>query len=240
MIFMSVRGWGCWWPRTCCGSARSSSQNSDRRWSVMRWRRALLVVGGYLLVAELPRALANADRDRCWRLQHHGDVRAWHGAVSTRDRAGAGLSAVPEHQGQVILPYRLFPALHHAVCRHVDCVRHPDLLAPPVVTGEPACWMSFGIPAQKWLLEPTGIFQLMFGADVPDVAGRAEPGAGRHHALHAPGRILATTTVVFLAGLGNISHELYEAARIDGAGDMVRCSATSRCRCCRRRRFSCR
>jgi multiple sugar transport system permease protein len=74
----------------------------------------------------------------------------------------------------------------------------------------------FGVPVQKWLTEPTGIFTLLFGSDVPNFL------TGPSLALIV---IMAYTTwtyigydaVVFLAGLGNISPELYEAARIDGA-----------------------
>lgn len=74
----------------------------------------------------------------------------------------------------------------------------------------------FGIEDQDWLLEADGIFQLMFGSGVPD-------------ALAGPGLALVViivygiwtfagySTVIFLAGLGNIPTEVYEAARIDGA-----------------------
>jgi multiple sugar transport system permease protein len=75
---------------------------------------------------------------------------------------------------------------------------------------------NLGLPNQNWLLEPKGIFQLMFGPNVPP-------------ALVGPGLALVViiiyniwvyagySTVIFLAGLGNIPRELYEAARIDGA-----------------------
>ncbi|MDP9374814.1 MAG: sugar ABC transporter permease [Chloroflexota bacterium] len=75
----------------------------------------------------------------------------------------------------------------------------------------------------RWLQEPKGIFYMVataFGA------GDAVPGW-----LHGPSlalvSIMAMTIwhrvgfdiVIFLAGLGNINQELYEAARIDGAGE---------------------
>jgi multiple sugar transport system permease protein len=74
----------------------------------------------------------------------------------------------------------------------------------------------FGIEEQKWLLEPTGIFQMLFGDIVPDF-------------LAGPGLALVViivfgiwtfagySTVIFLAGLGTIDSEIYEAAEIDGA-----------------------
>jgi multiple sugar transport system permease protein len=85
-------------------------------------------------------------------------------------------------------------------------------------SGSPAnqLLMSLGIQPQTWLLEPQGIFRLIFGDSVPN-------------ALVGPGLALVVmiiyntwiyagySTVIFLAGLGNIPKELYEAARIDGA-----------------------
>jgi multiple sugar transport system permease protein len=85
-------------------------------------------------------------------------------------------------------------------------------------SGSPANQMlsMLGIDTQTWLLQPTGIFRLIFGEGVPD-------------ALVGPGLALVViiiyniwvyagySTVIFLAGLGNIPGELYEAARIDGA-----------------------
>lgn len=75
---------------------------------------------------------------------------------------------------------------------------------------------TLGIETQNWLREPRGIFTLMFGEGVPEF-------------LAGPGLALVViilfnvwmyagySAVIFLAGLGNISQEVYEAARIDGA-----------------------
>jgi ABC-type sugar transport system permease subunit len=77
-----------------------------------------------------------------------------------------------------------------------------------------------GLPQPRWLAEPTGVFALMaraFGVDLPAWA-------------HGPSLALVAVFVyttwvfvgydvtVFLAGLGNIPTELYDAARVDGAG----------------------
>jgi multiple sugar transport system permease protein len=75
----------------------------------------------------------------------------------------------------------------------------------------------------RWLQEPTGVF-LMLGRAL----GFAEALPGW---LHGPSLALVAVMVtsiwhyvgfdivIFLAGLGNINRELYEAARIDGAGE---------------------
>jgi multiple sugar transport system permease protein len=77
----------------------------------------------------------------------------------------------------------------------------------------------FGIPPQQWLIEPTGVFKLIGDALQITVPGWAE---GPSLALvgimiFAVWQVLGFDVVIFLAGLGNINAELYEAARIDGA-----------------------
>ncbi len=79
-----------------------------------------------------------------------------------------------------------------------------------------------GIGPQKWLDEPTGLFQLVgsaFGVSVPVWA------AGPSLALvgvciFTIWHFVGFQTVIFLAGLTNISSEYYEAARLDGANEM--------------------
>ncbi len=78
-------------------------------------------------------------------------------------------------------------------------------------------WVN--LPPQHWLTEPQGVFALVaqsLGANLPVWA------AGPSLALLS---LVAFTTwvfvgydiAIFLAGLGNIPSELYEAARVDGA-----------------------
>jgi multiple sugar transport system permease protein len=91
----------------------------------------------------------------------------------------------------------------------------------------------FGIPAQKWLSEAkavnplvVGLINQRFGAHLtwPDIASPLGV------ILSGPSLALVSIiiynwwvfvgydTVIYLAGLGNIPSELYEAAKIDGAG----------------------
>lgn len=77
-----------------------------------------------------------------------------------------------------------------------------------------------GIGAQDWLREPNGVFQMIAGGvgiELPSAL------AGPSLALVAVSiftvwHFIGFQTVIFLAGLTNISREYYEAARIDGAG----------------------
>jgi multiple sugar transport system permease protein len=77
---------------------------------------------------------------------------------------------------------------------------------------------TFGIEPLQWLNEPDGIFKILAGSslDVPETL------TGPSLALvaimiYGTWTFFGFNTVVFLAGLGSIPGELYEAAAIDGA-----------------------
>jgi len=80
----------------------------------------------------------------------------------------------------------------------------------------------FGMEPQKWLFEPKPFNQVFFGIDVstwPDLF------AGPSMALvsivfFGIWTYVGYNTVIFLAGLGSISPELYEAGEIDGANKL--------------------
>ena len=78
-------------------------------------------------------------------------------------------------------------------------------------------WLeALGLPALRWLQEPKGIGVLLFGPDVPSWA--VGPSLAQVAVLiFVIWFWIGYDTTIFLAGLGNIPHELYEAARIDGA-----------------------
>jgi multiple sugar transport system permease protein len=78
---------------------------------------------------------------------------------------------------------------------------------------------AFGLPAQRWLAEPRGIFDLV-GAGL----GVAVPAWASGPSLALLALIVFTTwvfvgyeTTIFMAGLSTISPELYDAAHVDGA-----------------------
>lgn len=74
----------------------------------------------------------------------------------------------------------------------------------------------FGIPSQKWLFEPTAINNLLF--DLGLEGFMAGPSLALVSIiLFGVWTYVGYNTVIFLAGLGSIPSELYEAAEIDGA-----------------------
>ena len=75
-----------------------------------------------------------------------------------------------------------------------------------------------GIGPQKWLDEPRGLFELMSGGRLDGWAqgpSLALVGVSLFTIWH----FIGFQVVIFLAGLGNISNEYYEAARLDGANE---------------------
>jgi multiple sugar transport system permease protein len=75
-----------------------------------------------------------------------------------------------------------------------------------------------GIGPQKWLDEPRGLFELLSnGALAGWPAGPSLALVGV--ALFTIWHFIGFQVVIFLAGLGNISNEYYEAARLDGANE---------------------
>lgn len=75
-----------------------------------------------------------------------------------------------------------------------------------------------GIGPQRWLDEPRGLFELISGgalAGWPAGPSLALVGVSLFTIWH----YIGFQIVIFLAGLGNISNEYYEAARLDGASE---------------------
>ncbi|MFN8450846.1 MAG: sugar ABC transporter permease [Anaerolineae bacterium] len=193
---------------------RAVKQDGDRRFVIMALAAALLVVGGYALAAELPRALAEADRDVL--SGFNITVMFALGTVPFQLSIGLGLAyllfqnikAKSFFRVVYFLPY-IMPFVATSIVFNLIFSFRPTSLANNVI-------QFFGIAPQKWITEPTGIIQLIFGEQVPSIL------TGPSLALivimlYTTWTYIGYDAVVFLAGLGNISPELYEAARIDGA-----------------------
>ncbi|MBI4675436.1 MAG: sugar ABC transporter permease [Chloroflexi bacterium] len=78
---------------------------------------------------------------------------------------------------------------------------------------------TLGLPPLKWLGEPGGVFQLVannFGVNLPNWADGPSL-ALIAVLLYGSWVFLGYDVAIFLAGLGNIPRELYDAAKVDGA-----------------------
>jgi multiple sugar transport system permease protein len=176
---------------------------------------ALMIAGaGYVFIAELPRMLASADQ----RMLNGFNVTVIYALIAVPIQLAFGLGLAyllfQKIRGKTFfrmvffLPY-VMPFLATALVFTLLFSHREDSIMNNVIG-------FFGVPPQKWLLEPIGIGRLMLGESTPAL-------------LNGPSLALVVViiytvwtytgyaTVVFLAGLGNIPGELYEAARIDGA-----------------------
>lgn len=193
---------------------RGVKQGSDRRFVFMVLAAILLMLGGYLLVAELPRMLAEADSNMFGSFA----ITVMYAALAVPFQLAIGLGLAyllfQKLRGTTFfrmvffLPY-IMPFVATSIVFSLLFSHREDSIINNVIG-------ILGIPPQKWLLEPKPIGELIFGPSVPDIFN------GPSLALvviiiYTIWTYSGYATVVFLAGLGNISSELYEAARIDGA-----------------------
>lgn len=174
----------------------------------------VLVIGAVLLIVELPRALSEADDD----IMNGFSVTIMYALFSVPLQLAIGLALA------VLLFQNIKGKSFFRVIYFMPYIT--PFVATSVIfallfshrSGSPANQLlaNLGIETQAWLLEPDGIFQILFGDGVPDAL--AGPGLALMVIILYNVWIYAGySTVIFLAGLGNIPRDFYEAARIDGA-----------------------
>lgn len=196
-----------------------SANERDSNWSTI-WRlaaAALLMIGAWLLIGEVPRAVANGDDDWWYGLL----VTIYYSAGSIPFQFAISLMLATflfqNIKGQgffrmiFFLPY-ITPTVGAAAVFRV------------IFSGRESAPMNsllslFGLDALGWLNEPTGIFQLMVGSGVDLPTWAAGPSLSMVVIIiFGIWSYVGFNTVIFLAGLGTIPSSLYEAASIDGAG----------------------
>jgi len=209
-VILLGAGWKVW----------QSATGQDSNWSFAgRLLGALgLLVGAWLLIGELPVVMASGDED------------LWKGLKVT---IFYSLGTVPfqlvfslilaillfqEFWGSdffrimFFLPYVTPTVASAAVFKQLFSNRYQAPLNQLL--------LALNLEPQQWIREPQGIFSMLgetMGFAVPDWA------AGPSMALvvimiYSIWTYVGYDTVIYLAGLGNISTELIEAAEIDGAG----------------------
>jgi multiple sugar transport system permease protein len=109
------------------------------------------------------------------------------------------------------LPY-ITPAVASAVVFRIIFSPRDTSLANVVLA-----W--FRLPPQKWLFEPRSMNEILFGVQMEGFL--AGPSMALFSiALFGIWTYVGYNVVIFLAGLGSIPYELYEAGEIDGAGQL--------------------
>jgi ABC-type sugar transport system permease subunit len=178
---------------------------------------AVLMVGAWVLIGELPRVIAAGDKN--W----------WKGLqVTTYYSAGT----VPFQLGiSLFLAILLFQNIRAKGFFRV--VYFLPYITPPVAaaaifrvlfSGRPNAPINnliglFGAEPLLWLDEPDGILQMIAGSGITLPEWAVGPSlALAVIIIYNVWTYVGYDTVIFLAGLGSIPGELYEAAAIDGAG----------------------
>jgi multiple sugar transport system permease protein len=196
----------------------SASDRASNRSTVLRLGgAALLMVGAWLLIGELPRAGAGGDKN--WWIGLQATVYYSIGTVPTQLAISLLLAVLlfQDIRGKsffrlvYFIPY-VAPFVGTAAVFRILFSYSPDKPVNLLLS-----WV--GVAPLKWLNEPTGLFQLLVGngAKLPDWA------VGPSLALvvimvYGVWTFIGFNTVVFMAGLGSIPREVYEAASMDGAG----------------------
>jgi len=177
---------------------------------------AALIIGAWVLIAEAPRIIAQ------------GDVKWWYALLATFYYSLGTIP--PQLVVALVLAVLLFQEIRGRSFFRV--IYFLPYIAPFVGTAavfkiifssRPTAPVNeilgfFGIPPLAWINEPQGILNLLTpGVQLPVWA------AGPSLALvvimiYGVWTFFGFNTVIFLAGLGNIPREMYEAAAIDGAG----------------------
>jgi multiple sugar transport system permease protein len=196
---------------------RAEGEMSTRKFWLRILGATALLVGGWVLIGELPLVIAAGDKD------------VWEGLKVT---IFYSLGTVPFQLGfSLFLAVLLFQRLAGSeIFRMLYFLPY----VTPFVASAAVFKQMFSIRPQapvnqllqmlgqeplRWIQEPNGIFKLLaerFGQQIPAWA------AGPSLALvvvmiFSIWVYVGYDTVIYLAGLGNISTELIEAAEIDGA-----------------------
>jgi ABC-type sugar transport system permease subunit len=178
---------------------------------------AALMVGAWVLIGELPRVIAAGDEN--W----------WKGLQAT---VYYSAGTVPFQLGiSLFLAILLFQNIRGKGFFRV--VYFLPYITPPVAaaaifrvlfSGRPNAPINnliglLGAEPLLWLDEPDGIFQMIAGSGITIPEWAAGPSlALAVIIIYNVWTYVGYDTVIFLAGLGSIPGELYEAAAIDGAG----------------------
>ena len=178
---------------------------------------AVLLVGAWLLIGELPQALASGD-DHWWL----GVLNTfWYSAGTIPTQLGLALLLAvllfQDMKGKSVfrmiyfIPY-IAPFVGTAAVFRILFSSRPTAPFNTIIT-------SLGGDTLSWLNDPTGIFQLILGSSVTLPQWLAGPSLALIVIMiYGTWTFVGFNTVIFMAGLGNIPRELYEAGALDGAG----------------------
>jgi multiple sugar transport system permease protein len=200
---------------------RSANQKDTNLNTALRlFAGVILAIGAWVLIAELPREVMAGDKN--W----------WQGLLVT---VYYSIGTVPIQLGiSLLLSVLLFQNIRgKGLFRLIYFLPYitPTVAAAAVFrvffSGRPNAPINsliqvLGGHTQLWLAEPKGIFQMIAGPDITLPTWLVGPSLALVVIIiYNIWAYVGYDTVIFLAGLGNIPTELYEAASIDGANKIA-------------------
>ncbi len=193
----------------------ASHQDSNRSTFMRLAGGALLLIGAWVLIGELPLAAASGDED--WYSGLLNTVFYSAGSIPFQFTISLMLATFlfQDIKGKsffrmlFFLPY-VTPAVGAAASFRILFSGRVDGPMNRILTG-------LGFEPLGWLNESTGIFQMILGESVNLPTWAAGPSLSLVVIIiFGIWTFVGFNTVIFLAGLGAIPNELYEAASIDG------------------------
>jgi multiple sugar transport system permease protein len=193
---------------------------SERSNAALVWRlgaAAMLLVGGWFLIGELPVAFAAGDRK--WWL---GVINTfWYsmGTIPAQLAIALVLAVLlfQDIKGKSLfrmiyfIPY-IAPFVGTAAVFRILFSSRPNTPLNTLVD-----WV--GADPLRWLSEPTGVFQLLLGNNVTLPEWITGPSLSLIVIMiYGVWTFIGFNTVIFMAGLGSIPRDVYEAGAMDGAG----------------------
>jgi ABC-type sugar transport system permease subunit len=197
---------------------RSASDRDSMLKVLLRMGGAIvLAVGAWVLIAELPRVIAAGDKN--W----------WQGLLATvyfaiftiplQFTIALTLATILFQNLRGTTWFRIFFFLPYIAPLIGTAAAFRIIFSGRANAPVNSILISLGLEPLRWLNEPTGIFQLMSGSNIDIPAWLTGPSLALFTIiLYNVWTYIGFDMVIFLAGLGNISKELYEAASIDGSG----------------------
>jgi multiple sugar transport system permease protein len=182
----------------------------------------MLMIGGWLFIGVLPEAATNGDPDFFDSLLRTVTYALL--TVPVQLSLGLALAYLLFHEvkrGKAL--YRLIYFLPYIAPTVATAAVFTIIFSNRETAPANQFLQAVGLPAQQWLRNPDGVFQIM--AEIFGGPGTQLPSFLVGPSLPLLTAILYTiwvfsgyNAVIFMAGLGNIPADIYEAAQVDGAG----------------------
>lgn len=208
-VILLVLAWLLW--------RNAEKQVSNRVFWLHVLATTILLVGGWLLIAEIPTIVASGDKDLWEGLK----ITAFFaiGTVPIQLTVAMFLSILLFQKMAGSNVFRVIYFIPYVTPAIASAAVFKQMFSNRLSAPVNMLLRGMGMEPQQWLFEPQGIFSLMgesLGMDVPNWA------AGPSLALaviilHSIWTFVGYDTVIYLAGLGNIPRELVDAAEVDGA-----------------------